>query len=345
MHLRSSHKLAFSALILLGACSTAEIQSVEMLAFTTSMEENLKIVDSRLEKMNLPDRIADDRRAQLVANSGYYELSEGCAIKPSALLTEFETLSLQYFDERCKMVGLDGKAAKVAFVLEGDLDRDVAAKSNSAVLKAYMAAISELSSSDGPTQVASKLAASLTALNKLAEGVVSFQGEAIKPDVSNTIKVGSTLAETLAREGLEAMRYRALAAIVRDADPAVYAACLQLALWLAHQERMKPLDDAFDALNDAEVAATDRAVTMFLNGVTDETELSDLISTEEDAYKAMAEFDRKANWHVFIGAAQAHRALRDAFARPFDLDAAAKAQVRIDTLVNQTIAFVKAVNS
>jgi len=312
-----------------------------MRAFTTAMETNLEIVDSRLEKMNLPEQIAADRRAQLVAKSGFYELGADCVIEPSALLTDFETLSLPYFDERCKMVGVSGQGENVEFVVAPELDRAEAAKRTSADLKAYLDAISDLSATDQPTQVASQLAASLAALNKLAESAAESRGKTIDKDITNTVKAGSTLAETLAREGLEAMRYRALSAIVRDADPAVYEACLQLALWLAQEEDEAQKAD-LNALKDAEDAATERAVTLFVNGMTDEAGLSILILKVDEAYGKMAERDRTAKWRVFISAAQAHRALRDAFDRPADIETAAMAQARLDTLVRQTIAFVEA---
>lgn len=340
MHKRSPCKLIWSALILLGACSTAEIQSVELLAFTKSMEQNLKIVDSRLEGINLPALIADDRRAQLVEKSGFYEL-EDCTIKPSALLTDPDDLSAPYFDERCKLIGLDKNSDKVEFDMAPGLDRAVAAQRTSADLKAYMAAISDLGASDQPTRVAGDLAASLSALNNLAESAAAFSGKQIDKDTANTVKTGSTLAETLAREGLEAMRYRALAAILRDADPAVYEACIQLALWLA-QDEDQALRDDLDALEEAEGEATRFAVFESDGGAVDRQALAAKLTAVEERHKALADRDRAAKWRVFLSAARAHRALRDAFDRPADIQAAANAHARVDALVDQTLAVVKA---
>lgn len=340
MHKRSPYKLIGAALILLGGCSTAEIQSVEMRAFTQSMEQNLKIVDSRLEGIDLPALIADDRRAQLVEKSGFYEL-EDCTVKPSALLTNPEDLSAPYFGERCKLTGFDKQADKVAFVMAPQLDRAVAAQRTSADLKAYLAAISDLGGADHPTRVAGELAASLGALNNLAESAAAFSGKKIDKDISNTVKAGSTLAETLARDGLEAMRYRALAAILRDADPAVYEACIQLALWLAQDEDQAMRDD-LTALADAEDAATGFATFGSDGGAADQATLAMMLKEVEARHKALAERDRAAKWRVFLSAAQAHRALRDAFDRPADIQAAAAAHARLDTLVTQTIAVVQA---
>lgn len=340
MRKRSSGKLIWSALVLAGACSTTEIQSVEMQAFTKSMEQNLKIVDSRLAGIDLPALIADDRRAQLVEKSGYYEL-EDCIVEPSALLTDPEDISAPYFDERCKLNAKDKNAEEVAFDMAPGLDRAVAAQRTSADLKAYMAAISDLGASDQPTRVAGQLAASLGALNNLAESAAAFGGRKIDKDVTNTIKAGSTLAETLAREGLETMRYRALAAILRDADPAVYAACIQLALWLAQDEDQAMRDD-LDALADAEDEATRFAAFGSDGGAAHRETLAAKLRAVEDRYAALAKRDRAAKWRVFLSAAQAHRALRDAFDRPADIQAAAKAHARLDTLVEQTLAVAEA---
>jgi hypothetical protein len=340
MHSGLLRTLMLSTLVMVGACSTAQIQSVEMDAFTTSMSENLTLVDAKVAALNLPERIADDRRAQLITRSGFYEL-EDCVLKPSALLTNAEDLSAPYFDDRCKLNGLDKQADAVPYVMAAELDRAVAAQRTSSDLKDYLNAISELGGSDQPNEVANNLAASLDALNRLAESAAAFGDKKIDKNVTNTVEAGSTLAQTLAREGLEAMRYNALAAVVRDADPAVYEACIQLALWMAEDED-ETLKSELRALQDAADEATTFAVSESDGGVADQQVLATKLKEVERRYKTLADHDHAAKWRVFITAAQAHRALRDAFDRPADIEAAANAHARLDTLVNQTIAVLKA---
>lgn len=328
-------QMAFAA-VLAAACSTAEIQKVEMKAFTTSMSRSLDIVEDRIERLDLERRLKEDRHASVVAASGHYELGAGCLTKPSALLTDPETVSAPYLDERCEVTPRGPMTEPLALEPAPELDRAVAARRTSADLKAYVDAVDALISSDEPEQVAGKLASSLAALNDLAESAGELAGKEIPRNVARTVETGSTLAETLAREGLEAMRYRAVSAIVRDADPAVYEACLQLALWLADADD-EALAREVEALSEAEVAAMEASVTR-----QDRATLDAALREFEARFDAVAKRDRNADWRVFLAAAQAHRALRDALDRPADIEAAARAQKRLDVLVRQTIAFVEA---
>ncbi len=337
-----------AAFAMLAACSTTEINAVEMKAFTESMSRSLAIVNKRLDQMNLPQREADARRASVLANTGYYGLEGDCALKPSPLLTDLETLENPPFGERCRLVGLDATDTPLPFEPPREIDHAEAARRTAADLADYVAAISDLSASEEPTQVSRKLATSLAALTTLTETGIQVATSDNKfkfdRDVSNTISSGSTLAETFAREGLEAMRYRALAAIVRDADPSVTAACVQLALWMADEEDVERRADV-DALQDDEVDASERAGAAFQAGATGDPELEELVRRMEATHARIAEDDAKAKWRVFLTAAQAHRALRDALDDPADIEAAARAQKRLQTLVEQTIAFVEAVEN
>ena len=317
---------------------------VEMKAFTTAMDTNLDVVEKRLHSLELEEMERNERFNQITEIGGFFTLVGECASKPSPLTTDLKTLENATFGDSCKLVATTARGEHPDFKPSQELDNAIATKRMAGTLRKYVEAISELSDSDAPSQVAQKLGKSLMTLTTLTETGVEVATQKdfkFSDDVSRTINTSKTLAETLAQEGLGAMRYRALAAIVADSDPSVTAACIQLALWLAEKDAATLRDD-LKALQQEEENARRRAEELVNSNIADDATLVELVRKTQALYDKIAKTDKGAEWRVFLSAANAHRALKEALENPVDIEFAVRAQTRLQVLVERTIAFVEA---
>ena len=344
MRARARIFFAVSLLAFGVACSTTEISMVEMKAFTTAMDTNLDVVEKRLHSLELEEMERNERFNQITEIGGFFTLVGECASKPSPLTTDLKTLENATFGDSCKLVATTARGEHPDFKPSQELDNAIATKRMAGTLRKYVEAISELSDPDAPSQVAQKLGKSLMTLTTLTETDVEVATQKdfkFSDDVSRTINTSKTLAETLAQEGLGAMRYRALAAIVADSDPSVTAACIQLALWLAEKDAAT-LPDDLKALQQEEENARRRAEELVNSNIADDATLVELVRKTQALYDKIAKTDKGAEWRVFLSAAYAHRALKEALENPVDIEFAVRAQTRLQVLVERTIAFVEA---
>lgn len=333
----------FISIWVLTACSSQQVQPM-IGVFAEVALDSAESVISKYDDDGLQQIYTDEFHDEMARKNLTYQVS-GCSdlLKPSIKL---ENPRLIDFKHHCSIIpsNVSMKQDEVEFFevefrppsggegVEAYNVRRVAIS-----LAEYALALSELVTASTPQDLKESFGEASYALVGLASNakLLSSQGNDLSASAQALFETGSSLFGTLLAEAFEAKRYRLLAELVRSSDKTVETATRIIATWYYKKEKSE-IRLAYERLEESVSLSNVAAITSKEN----QKELLDEVLS---AYDAVVVAEEDAQWRVFVGIAQAHRAILKSFDEPKSLDELLEANSRIADLAYQAKAFSAAV--
>lgn len=333
--------------MLLAGCSTIPVQPA-ISDFTSAVQATTAAAEKRYREENVAALLAAETDEAVVEAGAFYDLIN--CDGPIGLSVDLNDPALSDFGQHCSYEtflpgegGVENRPVEVEDGqpgLTGDQAVRIARK-----LSAYASALNTLATSDKPAELEKDFSTAASAVLDMFDEAkkIKTDGEGLAQPDRELANAASGLGSSLLRGYFETRRFRLLLALIEQSDPAVQVSARAIAGWYRSQTSAQILG-AYQRLEVAK-AAQQRATMAHRNG--DGTKEAALEATREfrTAYEELARLETNAPWRTHLAIAEAHSAMLEATRSPYDLDALAYANGRIDDLVSKTIVFVDAVEA
>lgn len=346
--------LTLALCLLLAGCSASDVapQIGDFAKATQEATSKGAVKDSGLSITKA--ELAAARRRAMVAHGAYYGR---LMIGDCSLASLSEDLTYRPLEETCPLQPVlrsaEGEEVPVTTVFHSpaerlavatvlaaapgdeDLQRRYEASLLLAELSEYADALNTLATSNAPKEVADQVAASVTSLSKLHEGVSALKkaegGEAL--ELPPYKEIGGLL-QNLTAEALETRRYFLLRALVSSYDETVQVAAIQLGALSALHERAEIIAKksgaaTFVPADEAAVEASEDFDAGTLAG----------LAAVEEAHATLIAADDGAPYAVYSGIGTTHAAILAALEAPASAEQLLAANARIQTLVKSVEAY------
>lgn len=319
-----------------GCTRPTESRTANVAVFAETVSTQLDAVEKQLAVSARETGIPADRRAAMAETGASYQLGEG-SCSPFGAFEAEETDEQLRIAQRCELIPyLGGQKFE-----EGDFaqrERDLRhSRTLAKALDNYATGLKEIATAETTKEVGDSFGKAFAAVQGAANAAVKLDDKlGLKPEVVSVAAAGQPLAATLIEGALENARYRALRSIVTAADTTVRDASLQLAAILYDYEE-KTVNEKAAAFSSSLLEQS-----KIVNTGNRAARLAALEAVEKAKAELEAEDDKRLSLVVFKIPA-AHSAIAKSLDEKATLEEFVASQNRIFDLVEQTDAFVKAV--